>query len=408
VISGKEMLLSLLSPEARLLFLAAGDSSADAEILRMLKEKIDWLELCRLAEREKALAPLWSRLERVAEGDVPPEVKTHLKRLARVTMFHMSYLEQLVLSSATCLDRRGIDYTLLKGAALACSVYGSFNQRPMVDVDLLVREADAERAVDALLSAGWMWQANKSRDADYSHLHHLPALVDPNGLVSAEIHISILPHAAPFGITTDEILASSRSVDFQGSKVSVPDPLHLLLHACIHFAWSHLFRTGAWRTFRDVRKLTDANLLDWNDFIRLARDHRARTCCYWALKLARELTGARIPNEVLSELRPPLPSVVMRTLERHFALILVPSGTPCPSVTLRRAMWSAAILPGRNGHSKSRPWEVLALRPEDRRSREKPGDASNQRRARKVSAEWARYWSSVLLAPSANYQSAKS
>lgn len=402
------MLRSLLSPEAQVLFLTAADPSADAEIRTLLKGNIDWLELCRLAEREKALAPLWARLEGVAEAEVPPEVKAHLKKLARVTTFHMSYLQQLVISSTSSLDRLGIDYALLKGAALACSTYGSFSERPMVDVDLLVRKGTAEKAVDALLSAGWMWQPKKPRDADYSHLHHLPALVDPNSLVSAEIHISVLPHAAPFGITTDEILNSTQLVSFQGSTVKVPDPLHMLLHASIHFAWSHLFRSGAWRTLRDVRKLTESRQMDWNGFVRLARSHRAETCCYWTLQLARELTGASIPNDVLSELRPPLPSLVRRALARHFAVILVPSGAICPSITLRRAMWSTGILPKRSGHSNSRPWEVLALRPEDRQSREKPLDARNRGQGRSVSTEWARYWSSVLLAAPMHHQSAKS
>ena len=403
------MLFPLLAPEARVLFLTATDSSRDSELLSLVRGNLDWLELCRLAEREKALSPLWRRLDSVVGIEVPDEPKAHLNRLARVTSFHMSYLEQLVISSTARLDRANIDYTLLKGAALACAAYGSFGERPMVDVDLLVRETDVDRAVDALLSAGWTWPADKPRDQDFSHLHHLPALIDPNGLVSAEVHTTILPHAAPFGITTDEILASARSVDFRGTKVRVPDPLYMLLHASIHFAWSHLFRTGAWRTFRDVQKMTDTFSLDWNAFIELARDHRAGTCCYWTLHLAQELIGAKIPKEVLTELCPPLPSLVLRALERHFVLILTPSGTPCPSVTLRRVMWRAGIMPDRSGHANARPWEVLALRPEDRQRREKSSNAREpQRRVRQITREWMSYWSGVLLSAPSDRLSAKS
>jgi hypothetical protein len=396
------VLLSLLSPEAQLLFLAANGSASDSSIPRLLESELNWVELCHLAEREKASPILWQRLEKLGAGKIPTEAETHFRKLARVTSFHMSYLEQLVIQSAAALDRAGIDYTLLKGAALACSVYGSFEQRPMVDVDILVNKAAGSAAVDALLSAGWVWRAEKPRDADYSHLHHLPALIDPNGLVSTEIHTSILPAAAPFNVSTAAVLDSARSVRFRQSDVRVPDPVYLLLHSCIHFAWSHLFRSSAWRTFRDIKSMIKDYDFDWDEFVELARFHKAASCCFWTLHLARELVGAPIPDSVLRALRPRLPAVALRTLARHFTLILMPSGTSCPSVTLRRVMWNAGILPRASGHERSRPWDVLALLPEDRQRRESASSSLRQKGIRYSGRNWARYCASLLVAPSSS------
>jgi hypothetical protein len=396
------VLLSLLSPEAQLLFLSASDKAKDSDLHTLLKGKLDWLELCWIAEREKAIPLVWRRIEGVAGDSIPSEPAAHLRKFARVITFRMSYLEQLVTASTASLDGAGIQYSLLKGAALACAAYGSFEDRPMVDVDILVRETDANDAVDALLSTGWIWRADKDRQGNFSHLHHLPALIDPHGLVSAEIHTSILPQAAPFTLTSDEVFRSTRLVPFRNATVSVPDPVYLLLHACIHFTWSHLFRSGAWRTFRDVQRLINSYPLDWDRFIELARLHRADTCCFWTLHLARELISADVPPEVLAALRPPLPAIVLRALERHFVLILVPSGTLCPSVRLRRAFWTAGILPRYYNHGASRPWKALALRIEDRPAREKTRDAEVHRRARTAGRNWAQYWASVLLATPAH------
>lgn len=395
------MLLSLLSPEARLLFLSASDSARDSEILQLVKSDLDWVELSWLAEREKAVPLLWRRIESVAPGELPPDVEAHFRKLARVISFRMSYLEQLVVDSSASLDRAGIDHTLLKGAALACAVYGSFGERPMVDFDLLVRENAANAAVDALLSAGWVEQASKDQFGDFSHCHHLAPLVDPNRLVSAEVHISLLPVTAPFGIATEEVLSSTQVVPFRGSEVRVPDPLYLLLHACLHFAWIPMFRTAAWRTYRDVRTLISKYDLDWDGFVELARSHRAGTCCFWTLHLARELVGARVPDEVLKALRPPLPAIVLRTLERHFAMIQS-STTSCPSVTLRRMMWVAGILPRWSGHAASRPWQGGVLRPEDRLALAGRWDVRRTAEARRSGRTWARYWGSVLLATPAH------
>ncbi len=393
------MLLSLLPPEAQLLFLAANSSMSDARILQLMKGDLNWVDVCRLAEREKAASVLWQRIEKLGAGSYSPGAATHLRKLGRVTAFHMSYLEQLVTASAKALDEAGIDYTLLKGAALACSVYGSFVQRPMVDVDILVEKNAGNRAVDALLSVGWVWRAEKPRDGDYSHYHHLPALVDANGLVSVEVHTSMLPPAAPFGITTEEVLASARPIRFRDSEIRVPDPLYLLLHGCIHFAWSHLFRSAAWRTFRDAKALVRHYDLDWGEFVELARSHKAESCCFWTLHLARELIGAPIPDRVLDALRPGLPAVVVRALARHFTLILLPTGTSCPSVTLRRVMWTSGILPRMSGHSRSRPWEILVMSPEDRLLRGLP-QVEARGRAYRSGRNWLQYCARVLVPPS--------
>jgi hypothetical protein len=394
------VLLSLLSPEARLLFLSASYSARDSEILQLLKSDLDWVELSQLAEREHAVPLLWRRIESVAHGELPPDVEAHFRKLARVVSFRMSYLEQLVVGSSASLDRAGIDHTLLKGAALACAVYGSFSERPMVDFDVLVRESDANAAVAALLSAGWVEQASKDQRGDFSQCHHLPPLVDRNRLVSAEVHISLLPATAPFGITTESVLSSTQVVPFRGSEVRVPDPLYMLLHACLHLAWTPMFRRSAWRTFRDVMTLISRYDLDWDSFIKLARSHHAGTCCFWTLHLARELVGAPVPDEILKALRPPLPAVVLRTLDRHFALILLPAATSCPSVTLRRMMWVAGILPSRSGHGTVRPWQGGILRPEDRLALAGRWDVHLAAKSRRSARAWAQYWASVLLATS--------
>lgn len=391
------MLLSLLPPEAQLLFLAAGGPENDAAIRELLTSDLDWVEICRLADREKGAPMLWRRVRSIAPDRVPAGADAHLRKLARVVDFHMSYLEQLTLKSTVSLDRAGIDYTLLKGAALACSVYGSFGERSMVDLDILVEKSDARAAVRALISAGWLWRADKPIESDFSHLHHFPALIDPNGLVSLELHTTLFHREAPFEITTEAVLQSGRVTPFRTGTVRIPNPLYLLLHACIHLSWGHLFRQGALRTFRDINAIIAAGGIDWPRFIELADRHRARTCCFWTFLLAQKLIGAAIPGEALDELRPPLPRFLMQALERHLTLVLVPSGTTCPSASLRRVMWSSAILPRWSGHGAARPWNVLVLRPEDRAAREERREARWSADARRSGRQWISYGSSLFM-----------
>lgn len=398
------MLLSLLSRESQLLFLTADSAARGPEILKLLQSNLDWVELSRLADHEKAIPILWRRMVQTGSGTMPADAAAHFRKMARVVSFRMAYLEQLVLNSAVALTRARIDHTFLKGAALGCGVYGSFSERPMVDVDVLVRERDADAAISALLYAGWVRQPKEEQHGDYSKCHHLPPLIDTNNLVSSEVHTSLFPRTAPFGITTDEVLASTQVVSFRGIEVRIPGPSYLLLHACLHLAWIPMFRNGAWRTFRDVKSIISKYDFDWDEFLALARTHRAETSCFWTLHLASELVGAPIPEAVVRALRPRLPAALLRGLERHFAMILLPTTTSCPSVTLRRMLWVAGILPGRSKHGKSRPWQGGILRPEDREAISGRWEVQRAATSRRSWRTWVDYGTGVIGATQTSYR----
>ena len=53
------------------------------------------------------------------------------------------------------MAQAGVPFLVLKGAALAHLVYGDPRLRPMRDVDLLIRKADAGRALDVLTRCGF-------------------------------------------------------------------------------------------------------------------------------------------------------------------------------------------------------------------------------------------------------------
>lgn len=386
-------LLALFSTEAQLLFTAASGEAPDAAARELMAGDVDWALLCQLAEREGA-SPIMR--EYVAQAGVQPSRDPSLvalNRVARVTAFKMDYLHSRIRDTVSALTSRGIECVLLKGAALAPTAYRSVNHRPMIDIDLLVRHRSAQQAMTVLLETGWAWQDGKPRDGDFDVFHHFPALLDARGMeISLEMHTALFPPDSPFALPADEIFAKAQySV---AAKAHIPHPTHLLLHTCIHFAWSHLLRKHAWRAFRDTVAILGTFDIEWDRFIAAAKAARAETCCYWTFRLARNLIGAPIPAHVLAALRPPLPELALRSLERHFAIILFPSGPGCPSIRLRRIMWSAGIAPRWSGHGTSRPWDTLALSPEAAKTKGVRNSALWPTDPRDT---WAAYWRNVLL-----------
>jgi hypothetical protein len=380
--------------EARLVFHLAG-ADASAFISNLPLQRFDWNLLLRTATLENALVAVRDYFRSVQPGVMPLPVERQLTILSLDRELRMRRLERRLVESVTALNARGVTPVLLKGAALASTVYGSFSRRPMNDIDILVKPEEEQRAETVLLSAGWMRDAAVPDEFYYREHHHLAPLLDEKGTgLHFEVHRDLFPPGHPFQYTHDELLRSARPITVGGARALVLSPAYHVVHAAIHFVWSHMMRTGGWNTLRDLGTLQRAGCIDWSEVIDIAERWRATSCCYWALRLGRSLAHSFVPEWVLERLRPQISPVVLRVLERHFIQFLTRRELSCPSVYLERALWTKAIEPTRLGHGTSRPWLVS---PDLQQAYGPPGSSSMlQRLVGHLSK--VRRWSSYAVA----------
>jgi hypothetical protein len=316
--------------------------------------------------------------------------------MAMVSEFRMSHLEARLLSALDALRAVGVDAVLLKGAALALTVYGSFVARPMSDVDLLVMREDAERARDALLASGWTGGPDELAPEFYAGHHHLPPLVDAQGTgTSVELHTSLFFEGHPFRFSADDVRARAERVTVRGRAVLVPSVHDQLLHLCLHFAWSHMMATGAWRAFRDLDSLVRTNRVEWKAFTELARQSRGGSACYWTFRLARRLVGIAVPEWVELALAPPEPEFALLRLEQHFTYDLLPTENISPSLWVTYSMWRLGVRPRWSGHGRVRPWD----RADELLMTEHPGRVKRLIQHVRNARGWTRYGRLVLLRP---------
>ncbi|HKW49359.1 MAG TPA: nucleotidyltransferase family protein [Gemmatimonadaceae bacterium] len=319
----------------------------------------DWRRLVQFASDENALIALRGRLKDRDGDAIPVEVERQIAILSLDREFRMRRLQQRVEDSIAALNQAGIEPLLLKGAALAYTLYGSFEARPMKDVDLLVAPDRADEARAIMLKQGWALDPELPGDERYDTHHHLPPLRDltASGL-RLEIHRGVLPLGHPFHFTDDVIWRAARRVKVGNGHALVMHPSHHAVHIAIHFAWAHMLNLGAWHAFRDLSHLAARDVLDWTHFARTAEEWGASTCCYWTLRLGQSLASVAVPEAVLRRLAPGIPEFVRRPLTRHFARALARSDVGCPSARLNRALWTLAMQPERCGHRAIRPWLV--------------------------------------------------
>ena len=281
-----------------------------------------------------------------------------MRRLALVSDFAMLHLDARLRESLRVLNGAGVRVMLLKGAALAHTAYDGIRQRPMSDLDLLVDPSNAHLARRAMLGAGWREIVGGIPDAVYDRHHHLPPLRDGKAPdLQLEIHTALFPERQPFAFDARDLWASAKPLGATFPDAFVPDPVHSLLHACLHFLWSHQGRFGVWRTVRDIDVLTRTRAIDWSAFVDAARATRGATSCFWTLRIAEVASGVSVPDEVVRQLRPPRSAYVLQAIERHFVRNLFPVEFACPSVTLDHALWELAVMPARSGHGEVRPWD---------------------------------------------------
>ena len=345
-----------LSTEARLLFMTAAATPDRVAVQQALSDGVDWEKLCSLAFDERATPILLRQLN--GAGTATEVGYQRLRELATLSVMEMLQLEEMLRQTLDFLAQNGIEAMLLKGAGLAYTAYQSFADRPMGDIDLLIQPEDAARAWSLLRTRGWTPAPVLGTPKGYEGHHHLPPLFHETASCRLEIHDKILSGEHPFRFSTHTFWQSAKRLTVNGRAMTVPDRVHQMWHTCVHFAWSHSMKWGAWRALRDIEAISTGEPFNWSGFVHFARETRAATCCYWTLRIARQVVGAVVPDDVLASLRPPYPEIVAVILERHFVSNLLLSEKRCPSVWLTERLWEAGIAPAWSGHGQARPWQV--------------------------------------------------
>jgi hypothetical protein len=350
--------LSRLSAESTIVALSASGSNGEPALRAALERTLDWECVLKIAARERALVPLALRIQRIPCSTLSMDERARLQQLALISEFQLESLHDRLVKLLRVFAANGIEVLLLKGAGLAHSAYARPTDRPMGDIDALVRVESAEAAWEIARNHGWRRRTDVPEERSYDDHQHLTPLEDSDGLqIGLELHTSLFTRQAPFLLPASQIWEGARPITINGAPALVPSPEDQLLHAALHFAWSHEMSFGMWRTIRDVERILATNAIDWRAMVEKSRASRGVTCTFWTLRLARDLAGVEVPGDVLDALSPRLPTRILRKLAAHYAEHAFPRPrAPASSVSVARALWSLGIQPRSQGHGASRPW----------------------------------------------------
>lgn len=200
------------------------------------------------------------------------------------------------------LRRAHIPVIVLKGAHSAALVYRNIAIRPMGDVDILVHEDDLMEVEAALLSMGYAPEKrNRQIAEDICHF----AYGLPQSDFFVEVHWQLLPSLYRLNIDHDGLWERSRPASIAGTEVAVLCPEDVLLYLSLHASRHHLFEMGL-KQFCDVDETIrcHGDEIDWQQVARRSMQWGAGKSVYLTLRLAVELVGASVPDDLMRAIKP--------------------------------------------------------------------------------------------------------
>ncbi|MBI3448525.1 MAG: nucleotidyltransferase family protein [Acidobacteria bacterium] len=346
----------LLRPEERFLIASTSLRMAaedDRRLLRLLGGDVPWPRVLGSAGRLGLTPRLFRNLTRPAfRGLVPATTMATLARGAHASACQMMFQLDAVRTMVPVLREAGVEPVLLKGAALAVTLYDQPALRTMQDIDLLVPEESVTAAVRALEGLGLRAIDSDRGPAFYRSHHHAAPMIGMAGRVIVEIHRGLVPPEGGLRLETREFIRRAVRAGFEGASYLVLSPEDQLLHASLHLSYCDRF-VGKLRDLLDLHALVDLNegRLDWGRLLESARGVEAARSLYSTLDLSRRLLGTGVPAEALNEMAraagwDPLAERLLRALARASVFAAAPHEGLLPGASAR---WMCGTLLRRTG-----------------------------------------------------------
>jgi hypothetical protein len=279
-----------------------GDRS---RLLEAASQPLDWNELLSLAFRHD-VAPLLYHALRAIPQVVPAAVSTELHRAAAANAVRNALLFEDLAGILSWAHTNQIDVVVLKGAALADTVYRNRALRPMRDIDLLVRVEHVDAVEEFLVQHGYVLDSQRARAESWyrQHDYHLPYYKRDRGLPTScvEVHWDLDRPSRGCRLGIDGIWRRAVGAVIGGVPANTLSPEDTVLHLCLH-ACKHELVAGL-RSYCDIAETVrrHASSLDWVGVTERAAQGGVSPFVHLPLALARELLDAPVPDAALERL----------------------------------------------------------------------------------------------------------
>jgi hypothetical protein len=351
------------SPELRLLLgaLRCALGTGEASEIDGLLGGVDWASFAACARRHRVGAFLHHRLPAAAKERLPEGSLAEFARAAERAVQRGLVQSAELVRIARALEEAGVGVTSVKGPLLAVQLYGELGQRHSGDLDLVVAQAEVERADAVLQAKGYRrtepdFVLTPRQQSAHLHFHRENEYLNPSSGFKLELKWRLYGPTGGCG-------AEREWREVAGSRVATLAPganaIYLFAHGARH-GWFRLF----WLV--DVALLLQDDGVDWAEAAENARRSGVRRSLLQGAVLARDLMGVPMPPALARlsrEQGASLGTLASRACGQISKEVRPGSSPaePIPYMMLLQEGWRSrwAILQGRFMYAKN--WRILPL-----------------------------------------------
>ncbi len=208
------------------------------------------------------------------------------------------------------LAENGCRPVVLKGAALALTVYDTPEDRWFVDLDLLVKPEETEAVYDVLDRLGYRF-SEQPRAQRYYEKYHFHRILMSNQGVCIEVHWAVTMPRSVYRFDLDAMRSGASEVSLGAGTLLAPHAVDQILHGVLQS-----IPCG----YSDLRRILDLHRLDaaiddadLNDLCERAVQSNLSIGLWLQYRLRETILGHDMPDVVAQTCRPS--PTVMRILE---------------------------------------------------------------------------------------------
>ncbi|MGA9773949.1 MAG: nucleotidyltransferase family protein [Blastocatellia bacterium] len=264
----------------------------------------DWPLLVKTAEHHGLASLVFASLKKSGLLNAAPKSAIETLRLAyvRASVANQQAFQELA-SLVDCFEREKIELIILKGGALAGTIYPEIALRPMGDVDLLIAPDAVERTASLLVGQGYIAYtemadgfANRfSVEQAFLKKGNRPSQIDLHWHAFTTPYYFERTPLAWFQQRTMEIsINNRRAVAFSPTAQLLHLSVHYMMHSYRRLIWSYDMALLVARCYGEI---------DWEDLIESATEFGLSQVLYEALSEVRQRWGVSVPVASCARLR---------------------------------------------------------------------------------------------------------
>jgi hypothetical protein len=272
------------------------------QLAALLQTEVDWAFVYTEARHHHLVPLLHYHLSSIPRRACPTPIFNRIRAAAKRTAANSVVQTSELFGLVAAFDEAGIPVLTLKGPVAANSLYGDVSLRASADLDLLVRQSDAEPAIELLNRVGF--EPDLSLPVPwrkvYLQTNYELTFLPKERHCSVDLHWRLIPPGYSFSSDTDELWKRATTIRLRSNLFRTLGPEDSLAFYCLHAAkhgWSVL------SYLVDITQLVERNSgLDWEFVTSNAIASGAKGFMGVSLCLARTLLEADIPDDVVTQL----------------------------------------------------------------------------------------------------------